>query len=125
MPCLHGWGTEAGFSVIFLAGNPPKKLSKVGVLDERSMNKSKKRNAGAPLESPSTLKINEIARFGIHPRIHRIHRKWWQDPRLRPHYPRAPGARMTVVSKNSLKLIGAYAAHAKPSLKQECCAVAA
>ncbi len=57
-------------------------------------------------ESPSTIKNNEFARFGIHPRnpwIQRILAKWWQDPRLRPHYPCAPGARMTVVKANSLK----------------------
>ena len=42
-------------------------LSKVGVLAERSMEKSKKHHAGASPESASTVKNNKFARFGTHP----------------------------------------------------------
>ncbi len=74
----------------FLAGDLPKKLSKVGVLDERSMNKSRKYHAGASPESPSTVKNNKFVRFGTHPRIHRIHqihRKRCQQLRRSPTRP--------------------------------------
>ena len=41
----------------FLAGNLPKKLSKVGVLDERGMKKSKKHHAIAPIKNKSTFTV--------------------------------------------------------------------
>ncbi len=44
------------FESTFLAGHPPKKLSKVGVLDESSTKKPKEHNATASPESPSTVK---------------------------------------------------------------------
>ncbi len=71
----------------------PEMLSKVGVLDERSVNKSKKNHARATAESPSTVKNNKFARFGAADP---------PDPPIRCHqlllgtpFPRAPGAKMT------------------------------
>ena len=42
----------------FLASNLPKKLSKVGILDERGMKKSKKHNAIAPFQK--TYKFTQL-----------------------------------------------------------------
>ncbi len=49
------WRSRQG-GVAFLAGNLPKKLSKLCVLDERGMKKSKKHRTGASPESPTTVK---------------------------------------------------------------------
>ncbi len=76
----------------------PEMLSKVGVLDERPMNMSRKHRAGASPESPSTVKNNNLEPFGIHLRCRQIPIipiKWWQDVLFGPPPPRAPGARMT------------------------------
>ena len=59
---------------------------------------------GRGLQSTAPVsKIKLLGTIGTINRINRIIRKRWQQLRLRPSPPHAPGARMTAVVNNSLK----------------------
>ena len=88
-------------------GSRPNLTKKVGLIDERSLEKSKEHHARVSAEAASFAKIIKFCRSRIHQRI-------WNSQNSSPALahglqlgtplPHAPGARMTVVYTNSLKL---------------------
>ena len=95
---------ESYFLRRFLDGNCPKSSSKLYVLAERGMKKWKKHCTGATPESPSMVKFNKNARFGIHPRNPRNPRNpriRCQEPRLGTTLPTRAGGQDDVSSKQT------------------------